>query len=812
MSGGMDSIDLSMLRDPAGIFELIEVVGNGTYGQVHKGRHVKTGQLAAIKIMEVTEDEEEEIRLEVDVLRKFSYHQNIATYYGAFVRKGEPGHEDQLWLVMEYCGAGSVTDLVKSTKIRSLKEEWIAYVCREVLRGLSHLHKNKVIHRDIKGQNVLLTDNADIKLVDFGVSAQLDRTIGKRNTFIGTPYWMAPEVIACDQDPTATYDYRSDQWSLGITAIEIAEGEPPLCSMHPMRALFLIPRNPPPRLKQSKKWTPRFISFIDQCLTKDTTKRPTSDELLRHPFITDFNERQVRIQIKDQIDRMKRKKISDEYEYSGSDEEGGSLDPPTVRKQGDELRSGAAALSPTRDEDEEEDEDEFGGQDTIMSARPGRADEFSASGESSLAQYTQDTLVIHEDQPEVSPLGSISSPSASFSIQNPQMAALAARQGMGMGAQRQSFSYIPPDPGRRPMVQTRPQDEAHRRPTGGENGGVPRPLSQQQEGPKMSPEIRKYKRKFSGEILCGALWGVNLLVGTDNGLLLLDRSGHGKVFPLISRRRFSQIEVLEGLNVLVCINGRKNKLRVYYLSWLRNKILKGDDFDSHRTRHGFTPVGELEHCVHYKVVQHERMKFLVIGTKSSVEVYAWAQKPYSKFMAFKSFPELQQKPMLVDMVCETASRTKVLYASSLGFHGIDMETGMVQDLFLPPQGSRGPIHPHAIITIPRSGGTELLLCYDNEGVYVNSAGSQIKDIRLQWGEVPSSIALIGDSHVMGWGSKAIEIRAVENGQLDGVFMHKRTQKLRFLCERNDKVFFASIRSSSSSQVYFMALNRRLVPQ
>lgn len=135
--------------------------------------------------MDVTEDEEEEIKLEINVLKKYSNHRNIATYYGAFIKKSPAGKDDQLWLVMEYCGAGSVTDLVKSTKGQSLKEEWIAYICREILRGLAYLHSNKVIHRDIKGQNVLLTDNAEVKLVDFGVSAQLDRTIGRRNTFIG---------------------------------------------------------------------------------------------------------------------------------------------------------------------------------------------------------------------------------------------------------------------------------------------------------------------------------------------------------------------------------------------------------------------------------------------------------------------------------------------------------------------------------------------------------------------------------------------------------------------------------------------------
>nr|AAI24126.1 Zgc:152783 [Danio rerio]AAI65688.1 Zgc:152783 protein [Danio rerio] len=320
----LDEIDLSALRDPAGIFELVELVGNGTYGQVYKGGHVKTGQLAAIKVMDVTGDEEEEIKAEINMLKKYSHHRNIATYYGAFIKKNPPGMDDQLWLVMEFCGAGSVTDLIKNTKGNSLKEEWTAYICREILRGLTHLHQHKVIHRDIKGQNVLLTENAEVKLVDFGVSAQLDRTVGRRNTFIGTPYWMAPEVIACDENPNATYDFKSDLWSLGITAIEMAEGAPPLCDMHPMRALFLIPRNPAPRLK-SKKWSKKFQSFIESCLVKNHNQRPSTEQLIKHPFIKDLpNERQVRIQLKDHIDRTKKKRgerDETEYEYSGSEEE-----------------------------------------------------------------------------------------------------------------------------------------------------------------------------------------------------------------------------------------------------------------------------------------------------------------------------------------------------------------------------------------------------------------------------------------------------------------------------------------------------------
>ncbi|KAI4883827.1 hypothetical protein NFI96_025291, partial [Prochilodus magdalenae] len=303
-------LSLSVFQDPAGIFELVEVVGNGTYGQVYKGRHVKTGQLAAIKVMDVTEEEED------GLTRTQSQSFLDTSKAGCFVRPRG--------LVMEFCGAGSVTDLVKNTKGNSLKEDWIAYICREILRGLSHLHAHKVIHRDIKGQNVLLTENAEVKLVDFGVSAQLDRTVGRRNTFIGTPYWMAPEVIACDENPDSTYDYRSDIWSLGITAIEMAEGAPPLCDMHPMRALFLIPRNPPPKLK-SKKWSKKFIDFIEGCLVKTYPSRPSTEQLLKHSFIRDQpTERQVRIQLKDHIDRTRKKrgeKEETEYEYSGSDEE-----------------------------------------------------------------------------------------------------------------------------------------------------------------------------------------------------------------------------------------------------------------------------------------------------------------------------------------------------------------------------------------------------------------------------------------------------------------------------------------------------------
>ncbi|XP_036308286.1 misshapen-like kinase 1 isoform X2 [Pipistrellus kuhlii] len=1384
----LDDIDLSALRDPAGIFELVEVVGNGTYGQVYKGRHVKTGQLAAIKVMDVTEDEEEEIKQEINMLKKYSHHRNIATYYGAFIKKSPPGNDDQLWLVMEFCGAGSVTDLVKNTKGNALKEDCIAYICREILRGLAHLHAHKVIHRDIKGQNVLLTENAEVKLVDFGVSAQLDRTVGRRNTFIGTPYWMAPEVIACDENPDATYDYRSDIWSLGITAIEMAEGAPPLCDMHPMRALFLIPRNPPPRLK-SKKWSKKFIDFIDTCLIKTYLSRPPTEQLLKFPFIRDQpTERQVRIQLKDHIDRSRKKrgeKEETEYEYSGSEEEddshGEEGEPSSImnvpgestlrreflrlqqenksnsealkqqqqlqqqqqrdpeahikhllhqrqrrieeqkeerrrveeqqrrereqrkmqekeqqrrledmqalrreeeRRQAEReqeyirhrleeeqrqleilqqqlLQEQALLLEYKRKQLEEQRQSErlqrqlqqehaylkslqqqqqqqqlqkqqqqqqqilpgdrkplyhygrginpadkpawareveertrmnkqqnsplaktkpssAGPEPPVSQASPGPPGPLSQTPPMQRPVEPQEgphkSLVAHrvplkpyaapvprsqslQDQPTRNlaafPASHDPDPAAPTPTATPSARGAVIRQNSdptseapgpspnppawvrqdheappkvpqrtssiatalnasGAGGARpaqavrarprsnsawqiylqrraergspkppgppaqppgppnacsnpdlrrsdpgweRSDSVLPASHGHLPqagslernrvgasskldsspvlspgnkakpddhrsrpgrpasykraigedfvLLKERTLDEAPRPPkkamdysssseeaesseddeeesngepsegsrdTPGtrdgdtdsvstmvvhdveENTGTPttygggtmvvqrtpeeeRSLlhadsngytnlpdvvqpshspteNSKGQSPPMkdggsdyqsrglvkapgkssftmfvdlgiyqsggsgdtipitalvggeasrldqlqydvrkgsvvnvnptntrahseTPEIRKYKKRFNSEILCAALWGVNLLVGTENGLMLLDRSGQGKVYGLIGRRRFQQMDVLEGLNLLITISGKRNKLRVYYLSWLRNKILHNDP--EVEKKQGWTTVGDMEGCGHYRVVKYERIKFLVIALKNSVEVYAWAPKPYHKFMAFKSFADLPHRPLLVDLTVEEGQRLKVIYGSSAGFHAVDVDSGNSYDIYIPvhvsspglwAEGGRQPglqtqglqpssqiqsqITPHAIIFLPNTDGMEMLLCYEDEGVYVNTYGRIIKDVVLQWGEMPTSVAYICSNQIMGWGEKAIEIRSVETGHLDGVFMHKRAQRLKFLCERNDKVFFASVRSGGSSQVYFMTLNRNCI--
>uniref|UniRef100_A0A672UR40 non-specific serine/threonine protein kinase n=1 Tax=Strigops habroptila TaxID=2489341 RepID=A0A672UR40_STRHB len=800
-----------IVLDPVGIFELVQVVGNGTYGQVYKGRHVKTGQLAAIKVMNVTENEEEEIKLEINMLKKYSHHRNIATYYGAFVKKSPAGQDDQLWLVMEYCGAGSVTDLVKKTKGNCFKEDWIAYICREVLRGLAHLHAHHVIHRDIKGQNVLLTENAEVKLVDFGVSAQLDRTIGRRNTFIGTPYWMAPEVIACEENPDSTYDYRSDLWSLGITAIEMAEGAPPLCDMHPMRALFLIPRNPPPKLK-SRKWSKKFLNFVESCLVKNYLHRPSTETLLKHSFIRDMqNERQVRIMLKDHLDRTRKKKGEKEetdYDYSGSEEEDDELNEDegepssivnlpgesTLRREFLRLQQENKNRSdPHRQQQQLKDQEKYKKQ--LLTERQKRIEqqkeqrrrlEDVGTGLYCCSMSHHKRCVCRDPASFAKVKDSANSflKAADYSSSSEEVSS--------SDEDDMNHTSAKPEPVRR--------ENARKGSVVNVNPTNIRPQSD-------SPEIRKYKKKFNSEVLCAALWGVNLLVGTENGLWLLDRSGQGRVYSLITRRRFQQMDVLEGLNVLITISGKKNKLRVYYLSWLRNKILRNDP--EVEKRQGWVSVGDLEGCVHYKVVKYERIKFLVIALKNSVEVYAWAPKPYHKFMAFKSFTSLHHKPLSVDLTVENGQRLKVIYGSLVGFHAIDVDSGSVYDLYLPTH-IQGTIRPHAIIILPNTSGMELLLTYEDEGIYIDIYGHFTKETVLQWGEMPASVAYLQSNQVMGWGEKAIELRSVETGNLEGVFMHKKAQKLKFLCERNDKVFFASVQSGGSSQIYFMTLGQNVL--
>ncbi|KAJ3665518.1 hypothetical protein Zmor_001010 [Zophobas morio] len=270
--------NVRMDSDPEEYWDMIGELGDGAYGKVYKAQHKHTGQLAAAKMCRLDgEDDLSDFMIEIDILTE-TKHPNIVALHEAFQK------EQQLWMLIEYCDGGALDSIMTELE-KPLSELQIAYVCQNMCKGLQFLHKNHVIHRDLKAGNVLLTMAGGVKLADFGVSAKNKSTMQKHDTFIGTPYWMAPEVVLCETFRDNPYDFKVDVWSMGITLIEFAQMEPPNHEMSPMRVLLKIQKSDPPKLEQPSKWSKEFNDFVSTCLIKDPQKRPTCDELLKHQFI-----------------------------------------------------------------------------------------------------------------------------------------------------------------------------------------------------------------------------------------------------------------------------------------------------------------------------------------------------------------------------------------------------------------------------------------------------------------------------------------------------------------------------------------------
>jgi len=263
--------DYLSTEDPVKIFGKLTKLDEGSSGIVYKGIHNKTNQKCAIKVIQIKADTKlETLQNEIAIMHTCK-HKNIVEYVGSY------SVQQDLWIVMEFLEGGKLTDLLMNTQ---LTEPEIACICKENLQALKYLHDNNRIHRDIKSDNILLGAKGTVKLADFGFCAELNNPNDKRKSVVGTPYWMAPEVIR-----GVDYDTKVDIWSLGIMALEMADGEPPLLDLPPLRALFIIATQPPPTLREPEKWSSTFKDFLALALAKNPQKRASAGELLDHPFI-----------------------------------------------------------------------------------------------------------------------------------------------------------------------------------------------------------------------------------------------------------------------------------------------------------------------------------------------------------------------------------------------------------------------------------------------------------------------------------------------------------------------------------------------
>ncbi|XP_053305819.1 STE20-like serine/threonine-protein kinase [Spea bombifrons] len=336
-------------QNPEEYWEIIGELGDGAFGKVYKAQNKETGILAAAKVIDTkSEDELEDYMVEIDILASCD-HPHIVKLLDAFY------YENNLWILIEFCAGGAV-DAVMLELERPLTEPQIRVVCKQTLEAMLYLHENKIIHRDLKAGNILLSLEGDVKLADFGVSAKNTRTLQRRDSFIGTPYWMAPEVVMCETSKDRPYDFKADVWSLGVTLIEMAQIEPPHHELNPMRVLLKIAKSDPPTLAQPSKWSLDFSDFLKKCLEKNLDARWTTAQLLQHPFVSTVTSNkpvreliaEAKAEVLEEVEDAKEEEedFSEDHSLPVPDNKRASSDLSIASLEDDKLSQNASSLEP----------------------------------------------------------------------------------------------------------------------------------------------------------------------------------------------------------------------------------------------------------------------------------------------------------------------------------------------------------------------------------------------------------------------------------------------------------------------------------
>ncbi|KAI9336092.1 kinase-like domain-containing protein [Obelidium mucronatum] len=776
-------------KDPEKIFNLLERIGIGSYGEVFRAQFKDTQKYAAVKIIKLEPHENlDSVRQEVNFLRDCS-HENIVSYYDSFLKWGPLKGQRNVWIAMEYCGGGSVESCYRGLG-SPLKEKEISYVIKECLMGLAFLHSRQKIHRDIKCGNILLTEDGGVKLADFGVATQLTKTLTKRQTFVGSPYWMAPEVITTHDQGTA-YDSKADIWSLGISAIEMAECQPPMYDMCPMRVLFMIANRDSPVLQNEESWSPAFVDFLRICLEKNPEQRLSAAELIKHPFIRNHNPyphlNQEPSIIQNLIQRSRLQRAETKKSKAEAKRQRGVFD--TLEFFGNDNNENFNI------DDDDDDEDGGGGGSVHL-----------IPGHGSCQRCLQLPYVKKR----------LSQRRLYFSI---YLCHLRRRISNNSPLQQHHLLLVLNQVchlARKPEITTK----------------EPRPV------------IKATRLcRIAIRITCAEYIGKTLLFGTEEGLFAFDTTGKSSVWRcwcphrrhspttttalvILSTRRYSQISFIKDLGIIVSRSGKHNVLGIHDVSTPLAQNSLDQLFSKKKQFEALTMYKKMKDtrgCLFYSLTSYRENHHLCISLGSLVSVWKWTSFPSNRFIKMKDI-QFSFKPRCIDLI-ESAPNEYHMFVGgtnkdnsedSCFCQSVDLQTGDIDDVHVPKNGAdehhdndkvvgnrvlgryvKGLSFPHV---------ETLILCFKKMGLLSALGEDAGEDVKcLNWRNDMIFAAKLGTKYLVAGSKTVIDVIDIRNGDVVHQFATslERIQRLQFLVSDKKRVLLLAdeerdgLRSASS---------------
>ncbi|KAH6575531.1 hypothetical protein BASA50_002962 [Batrachochytrium salamandrivorans] len=803
-----------------------------SYGEVFKARHTPTGTLAAVKIIKLEAGEElDEVLNEINFLRDCT-HENIVSYMGCYMKRGPVKGQKIIWSPSYFRLSLSLIPIfvvfVNIDLRGPLFEKEIACIIRQSLKGLAFLHDRSKIHRDIKCGNILMTDKGEIKLADFGVSTQLTRTFSKRHTFIGTPYWMAPEVITSEQQGTS-YDYKADIWSLGITAIEMADGAPPMFDMHPMRVLFMIPKLDPPILKDQTKWSADFHNFLRACLEKDPDRRLSASQLLGHPFLTPLPE--CSLVIIGFVERSREAKrlrvLQNPTALFNSHDEVDDDDENDVEKEFFENGTHNDDF-PTVSGGEAIDAEVYLAENSTVKVNPGTSERSQLSSVNAavgqLQFVTSDTPALPQwtvsTKPNGSPINAISTPfSSSLSPTSTTLLNLAPLANAGSipvaGSLNQAMDQLKSlhqasvkregipsksqqTPGASPQLSLARND---RRAQGSSSIVSPIHLTKQggtSDQTRMSgvihnkeptsPELNKphvFKAgrvcRLSIKVNCANFLGDTLLFGTDDGLYAFEANDQDARLIPLSNRRYAQIDTLDDLNLIISRSGKYDVVSIHDTTSI-TRFKKKSKFE---TETKLKKMKETKGCDQYNITRTRTSVYLCVSMPRSVIVMKWAPHPFNKFMKLKEI-QMESKPKLMD-ICESKSGDVRLYVDAANsFRVYDFQNVTIEEVTVHGVTSEQLGSPVRGVLL----GDVFATCYTNMALLHNLDSNKYTYSTLTWRNPLTFAARLGEDYLVAGSTTVVDVINSVTGKMVHVFETKRDKirSLELLVARGNKLY------------------------